>query len=91
MKWKIQKILYDSLTNYGFECIKPQGAFYLFVKTPIDDDKEFCKKAKEFNLLFVPGSSFGCPGYVRISYCVDTNMLKNSLQAFEKLSKVYFS
>ncbi len=88
---KNRSLLYDSLTNYGFECIKPQGAFYLFVKTPIDDDKEFCKKAKEFNLLFVPGSSFGCPGYVRISYCVDTNMLKNSLQAFEKLSKVYFS
>ena len=85
-----RNLLYNALTDYGFECIKPQGAFYLFVKSPIDNDVEFCKKAKEFNLIFVPGSSFACPGYVRISYCVDTEMIKRSLQAFKKLAEVYF-
>ncbi len=85
-----RNLLYDSLVEYGFECVKPQGAFYLFLKSPIPNDKEFCQKAKEFNLLFVPGSSFNCPGYVRISYCVDTNMIQRSLQAFKKLAEVYF-
>lgn len=82
-------LLYYKLTELGFECIKPEGAFYLFVKTPISDDKEFCNIAKNFNLLFVPGSSFGCDGYARIAYCVKTEMIKKSLEAFEKLSKVY--
>lgn len=82
-------LLYNKLTELGFECIKPEGAFYLFVKTPISDDKEFCEYAKNFNLLFVPGSSFGCPGYVRIAYCVKTEMIKKSLEAFEKLSQIY--
>ena len=85
-----RNLLYNALIDFGFECIKPQGAFYLFMKTPIEDDVEFCKKAKEFNLIFVPGSSFACPGYVRISYCVDTEMIKRSLQAFRKLAEVYF-
>ena len=85
-----RNLLYDALTEYGFECIKPQGAFYLFVKSPIKDDIEFCNKAKEFNLLFVPGSSFECPGYVRIAYCVSTDMLKKSLNNFKKLAEVYF-
>ena len=85
-----RNLLYDALTEYGFECIKPQGAFYLFVKSPIKDDIEFCNKAKEFNLLFVPGSSFECPGYVRIAYCVSTDMLKRSLSKFKKLAEVYF-
>ena len=82
-----RNLLYKSLTEYGFECIKPQGAFYLFVKSPIEDDKEFCKIAKEYNLLFVPGSSFACPGYVRIAYCVQTEMIERSLEAFKKLAK----
>lgn len=86
-----RKLLYNSLIEYGFECIKPQGAFYLFLKSPIVDDKEFCQKAKELNLLFVPGSSFACPGYVRIAYCVQTDMIKRALPAFKKLSKIYFN
>lgn len=80
-----RKALYEGLTEAGYECTYPQGAFYLFVKTPIDDDKEFCAKAKEFNILVVPGSSFACPGYVRIAYCVSHDTIINSLPAFRKL------
>ena len=83
-------LLYDIVTENKFECIKPHGAFYLFVKTPVDD-KEFCNIAKKYNLLFVPGSSFGCPGYVRIAYCVSHDTIKNSKKAFEKLSKEFFN
>lgn len=86
-----RNLLYNALKEYGFECIKPQGAFYLFVKTPTDDDKEFCKIAKQFNLLFVPGSSFSCPGYVRIAYCVSTEMIERSLGAFKKLAESVFN
>lgn len=86
---KNRDLLYSKLTELGFECTKPEGAFYLFVKTPVDD-KEFCNKSKEFNLLFVPGSSFGCSGYVRIAYCVKTEMIEKSLKAFEELAKYYF-
>lgn len=84
-----RQLLYNALTEYGFECIKPKGAFYLFVKSPIENDKEFCQKAKEHNLLFVPGSSFACHGYVRIAYCVSTNMIKKSLPEFKKLANDY--
>ncbi len=84
-----RKLLYNALTSYGFECVKPAGAFYIFLKTPILDDKEFCDQAKKFNLLFIPGSSFACPGYVRIAYCVSEAMLKKSLEAFKKLAEVY--
>ena len=86
---KNRDILYNALLDYGFTSVKPEGAFYLFMKTPIADDKEFCKKAKEYNLLLVPGSSFGCSGYVRISYCVETKMLQKSLKAFKALSDFY--
>ncbi len=85
---KNRDLLYSKLTELGFECIKPEGAFYLFVKTPVDD-KQFCNKAKEFNLLFVPGSSFGCSGYVRIAYCVKTDMIERSFEAFRKLAEYY--
>jgi len=85
---KNRDLVYSKLTELGFECIKPEGAFYLFVKTPADD-KEFCNKAKEFNLLFVPGSSFGCSGYVRIAYCVKTDMIEISFEAFRKLAEYY--
>lgn len=85
---KNRDLLYSKLTELGFECVYPEGAFYLFVKTPVDD-KEFCNKAKEFNLLFVPGSSFGCSGYVRIAYCVKTDMIERSFKAFEKLAEYY--
>lgn len=84
-----RKLLYNHLKSLGFECIKPEGAFYLWVKTPCSNDMEFADKAKEFNLLLVPGSSFMCNGYVRISYCVDTDMIKRSFTAFGKLAAYY--
>ena len=84
-----RNLLYNELKKYGFECIKPQGAFYLFLKAPIEDDVEFCNKAKEYNILFVPGSSFACKGYVRIAYCVSTDMIKRALPAFKKLADYY--
>ena len=80
-------LLYNGLKELNFECIYPEGAFYLFVKTPIADDKEFCKIAKKYNILVVPGSSFAGPGYVRISYCVSNDMIKRSLPAFRKLAE----
>ena len=84
-----RNLLYNELSKYGFECIKPQGAFYLFLKSPTEDDMEFCNKAKEYNILFVPGSSFACKGYVRIAYCVSTDMIKRALPAFKKLAEYY--
>ena len=78
--------LYDGLTAIGYECPNPEGAFYLFMKTPIDD-KEFCEKAKKYNILVVPGSAFACPGYCRIAYCVSYETICNSLPKFEKLYK----
>lgn len=84
-----RELLYGDLIDMGYECIKPQGAFYMFVKAFEEDDKAFCAKAKEFNLLLVPGSTFGGPGYVRIAYCVDPEMIKRSLPAFKKLAECY--
>lgn len=78
--------LYDNLTRIGFECIKPEGAFYLFPKSLIPNEVEFAKIATKYNLLFVPGSGFGCPGYFRMSYCVNFDMIKRSIPAFEKLA-----
>ena len=84
-----RELLYNSLISYGYECIKPQGAFYLFVKAPGQDDKAFAEAAKKYNLLIVPGSAFGCAGYVRIAYCVDYAMIERSLPSFEKLIGEY--
>ena len=82
--------LYEGLKECGFECIKPQGAFYLFVKSPVPNEKEFCNAAKKYNILIVPGSSFACPGYVRLAYCVSYETIQNSLPAFKKLAEEYF-
>jgi len=82
-------LLYNSLVNMGYECVKPQGAFYLFPKAFIDDDIEFKNRALKYNLLIVPGSGFYFPGYFRLSYCVDINTIKNSLPAFELLAKEF--
>ena len=82
-------ILLTGLRDLGFQVVEPGGTFYMFPKTLEEDDVAFCEKAKEFNLLIVPGVGFGCPGHARISYCVQTEMLKRSLDAFEKLAKVY--
>lgn len=79
--------LYENLTRIGFECVKPQGAFYLFPKALIADDVEFIKRAVNYNILLVPGSGFSCPGYFRISYCVSMNTIVNSIPAFERLAK----
>lgn len=84
-----RKLLYDKLSELGFECAKPQGAFYLWVKAKGEDDGAFVAKAKEFNLLLVPGSAFMCPGYVRIAYCVDPEMIQRSFASFEKLAECY--
>lgn len=84
-----RELLYNRLIEYGFTCIKPQGAFYLFMKTPVEDDTAFAAKAKEFNLLLVPGSAFGCSGHVRIAYCVDYRMIERSLPSFLKLAEAY--
>lgn len=84
-----RKTLYNGLKNLGFDCIKPEGAFYLFVKSPITDEKEFCNEAKKYNILIVPGSSFACPGYVRMAYCVSYETIVNSLPEFAKLAKQY--
>lgn len=86
---KNRTLLYNSLVEYGFECVKPEGAFYLFMKTPAADEKEFCETAKQFNVLVVPGSSFACPGYVRIAYCVSYDRIKRSLPAFKKIAEHY--
>ena len=86
---KNRDLLYNHLTSIGFSCIKPEGAFYLFPKSPIEDDKKFCDTAKQFNLLLVPGSAFGCPGFFRISYCVSYDKIEKSLPAFTKLAKLY--
>lgn len=83
---KNRDLLSQILEENNFEFVKPEGAFYLFVKTPIENDKEFCNVAKKYNLLFVPGSSFACPGYVRIAYCVSYEMIENSRIAFKKLA-----
>ena len=81
--------LYNGLKECGFECIKPQGAFYLFVKSPIADEKAFCEAGKKYNILMVPGSSFACPGYVRLAYCVSYDTIINSLPEFKKLAEEF--
>lgn len=86
---KNRDLLYSIIRENKFECVKPEGAFYLFVKTPIEDDKEFCSIAKKYNILVVPGSSFACPGYVRIAYCTSYDMIERSRKAFEKLAKEF--
>ena len=83
-------ILYDNLTAYGFECVKPDGAFYLFVKTPEEDAYRFFEKAKSYELLLVPCDDFGVSGYVRIAYCTDYDMIVRSLPAFKALASEYY-
>lgn len=85
-----RETLYNGLTECGFTCVKPEGAFYLFVKSPIEDEKEFCAAAKKYNILIVPGSSFGCPGYVRMAYCVAYETIVNALPKFKELAKEFF-
>lgn len=86
---KNRDLLVGALRGYGFRCVQPDGAFYLFVKSPEQDANAFCERAKKYDLLLVPGDDFGCPGYVRIAYCVSPEMIKRSLPAFEKLAGEY--
>ena len=85
-----RKALYEGLTALGFTCVKPEGAFYLWMKSPVPDEKEFVAAAKKYNILMVPGSSFAGPGFVRLAYCVSYETIVNSLPAFEKLAKEFF-
>lgn len=83
---KNRELLYNKLTEYGYECVKPQGAFYLFVKILGDDEMKFVEAAKKHNILIVPGSTFGCAGYVRIAYCVDYDMILRALPGFKAVA-----
>ncbi len=80
--------IYNALVSYGFKCVRPEGAFYLFIKTPVDD-KEFVAEAKKERILVVPGTSFALPGFVRLSYCVSYETVKNSLPGFKRLAEHY--
>ena len=80
-----RNLLYDALTSYGYQCLKPQGAFYMFVKAPGGDSQAFSERAKEKNLLLVPGNDFGCPEFFRICTCVSGDMIRRSLPVFREL------
>lgn len=82
-----RELIYGGLTEIGYECVRPDGAFYLFIKVPGGDDEKFSEKAKEYGVLVVPGTGFGAPGYVRLSYCVAYDTIKNSLEHFAALYK----
>ncbi|MBQ4481742.1 MAG: pyridoxal phosphate-dependent aminotransferase, partial [Lachnospiraceae bacterium] len=86
---KNRDVLYDALKEYGFSCIKPEGAFYMFIKSPVPDEKEFVAEAKKERILIVPGSSFACEGFVRLSYCVSYETCVNSLPGFKRLADKY--
>lgn len=86
-----RRTLYEGLTKLGFTCVKPEGAFYLWLKSPVPSEKEFVKTAKKYNILMVPGTSFACPGYVRLAYCVSYEKILASLPQFEKLAAEYFA
>ena len=83
------QLLYQGLIDAGFTCVKPQGAFYLFPKALETDDYAFCERAKKYDLLLVPGTDFGCPGYFRASYCIRTETIEKSLPVFKKLAAEY--
>lgn len=84
-----RRLLYDGLTSMGYSCVNPDGAFYLFPRTLEEDDVAFCERAKKYDLLLVPGTGFGAPGHMRISYCVQTETIRRALPLFEKLAKEY--
>lgn len=82
-----RNLLYNALKDYGYDCVRPDGAFYLFIKTPVPDAYEFCEHAKNYNILIVPGDDFGAPGYARIAYCVKTEVIEKALPSFKALIK----
>lgn len=84
-----KKLFYNALVEMGYECVEPGGAFYLFPRALEEDANAFCERAKKYNLLLVPGDSFGCPGHVRISYCVPTEVIERALPLFKQLADEY--
>lgn len=86
---KNKEIFYNGLVDMGYTCVEPGGAFYLFPRSLEEDANAFCERAKKYNLLLVPGDSFGCPGHVRISYCVPTEVIERALPLFKKLADEY--
>lgn len=84
-----RRLLLEGFRSVGIHCVPPQGAFYLFPRTPEPDDVAFAEKAKALDLLLVPGSGFGCPGHVRLSYCVSTDLVRRSLPVFARLMEQY--
>ena len=86
---KNRDLLYNGLTSYGFTCIYPDGAFYLFMKAAERDAVAFCERAKKYELLLVNGADFGAEGWVRVAYCVTTEQIRRALPLFEKLAKEY--
>ncbi|MBE6004168.1 MAG: pyridoxal phosphate-dependent aminotransferase [Lachnospiraceae bacterium] len=85
-----RKLLYDELTRLGFSVVHPDGAFYMLIKSPVPEEDDFVVIGKKYHIILVPAKSFGCPGYVRLAYCVSHDMIKRSLPAFEKLAHEYF-
>ena len=86
---KNRTALYEGLKDCGFDCVKPEGAFYMFLKSPVADENEFCAEAKKYNILMVPGSAFACPGYVRLAYCTSYDTIVNSMNGFRRLADHY--
>ncbi len=86
---KNRRLLMEKLSEYGIESVKPEGAFYLFIKSPSGDSNEFCERAKKFEILLVPSDDFGCGGYARLAYCVRTEQIEKALPAFKALGESY--
>lgn len=84
-----RRLLIDKLSALGLETVRPDGAFYLFIKSPSGDATEFCERAKKYEILIVPSDDFGYPGYARLAYCVTTEQIKRAIPAFEKLANSY--
>ena len=82
-------LLLDSLRSMGYTCAQADGAFYLFPRTPEPDARAFCERARKYDLVLVPGDSFGCPGHVRVSYCVPTEQIRRALPKFRALAAEY--
>jgi len=86
---KKRDFLYGQLTEMGYQIVKPQGAFYMFPKSPVEDDVAFVAALQEWNVLTVPGKGFGAPGYFRISYCVEDLVLRGAAEGFAKAAKKF--
>ena len=84
-----RKLLYATISGLGFECVRPEGAFYMLVKAPNGSAADFAAAAEKLNIIIVPCDGFGLPGYVRIAYCVDYAMIERSIPAWEQLAKIY--